>query len=66
MTVAVNQHKPMVEKVIPRSKKNVGAAKRKRNVCQAASNCWQSQIAEHKLKRDVDVRFKMKKREYQQ
>lgn len=55
MTVAVNQHKPMVEKVIPISKKNVGAAKRKRNVCQAASNCWQSQIAEHKLKRDVDV-----------
>lgn len=51
----------MIEKVIPSLQKNVGAAKKGGEMF-----VRQPQIAEHKLKRDVDVWFKMKKREYQQ
>lgn len=54
MIVAINQCKPTVEKVTPQKKISVLLGS-------GEMFAWQPQVVEHKLNRDMDVRFKIKK-----
>lgn len=52
MIVAINQCKPTVEKVTPQKKISVLLGS-------GEMFAWQPQVVEHKLNRDMDVRFKI-------